>query len=203
MISLTMFGPTVDQADQFRPPVSTAYFRKTRMPMLVAATTTFNMTAIPGATLAQTSDQLLSGTSAAPAGTGTAGGAPSTGAPAGLPVPAQAPGGGMGILLLPLFLLGIMIMFQVFAGRKEKRKRQALLDALKKHDKVLTIGGILGTVAELRDEEVVLRVDENTNTKIRVTRASIQQILTISDASPATSAPTVEVKTKSGEKVPA
>jgi preprotein translocase subunit YajC len=48
----------------------------------------------------------------------------------------------------------------VLGGRKEKKKRAALMASLKKHDKVQTVGGIIGTVVELTAEEVVLRVDE-------------------------------------------
>ena len=40
-----------------------------------------------------------------------------------------------------------------------------------------TIGGVIGTVVELRDDEVTLRVDENTNTRITFSKASVQQIL--------------------------
>ena len=42
---------------------------------------------------------------------------------------------------------------------------------------VVTVGGIIGTVADIRDDEVVLVTDETSRTRIRVTRASIQQVL--------------------------
>lgn len=51
------------------------------------------------------------------------------------------------------------------------------MGGLKKNDKVLTIGGILGTVFEVRDNEVVLIVDEVSRSKLRVTRPSIQTII--------------------------
>lgn len=144
-----------------------------------------------------TSEQQLTGI--AQPGPGATTGAPGSPAPAGGPPPAS-PGGGMGFLLLPLLLFGFLIFFQMSSARKEKKKREALMGGLKKHDKVITLGGIIATVAELRDDEVVLRVDENTNTKIRVTRAAIQQILA-GDTAADSAAAAVEVKTKSPERV--
>jgi preprotein translocase subunit YajC len=41
---------------------------------------------------------------------------------------------------------------------------------------VQTIGGILGAVVEVRDEDVVLKVDESSNTKIRVIRDAIKSV---------------------------
>ena len=40
-----------------------------------------------------------------------------------------------------------------------------------------TVGGIIGTVAEVKGDEVVVKIDESTNTKIRVVRSAIQQVL--------------------------
>ncbi len=96
-----------------------------------------------------------------------------------------APAGGDGdagffggqILIIMLVVLGAMMLFSIFAGRKEKKKRQAMLAALQKGDKVQTIGGILGTVVEIRDNEVVVKVDESSNTRMRFARQAIQNVL--------------------------
>jgi preprotein translocase subunit YajC len=61
--------------------------------------------------------------------------------------------------------------------RREKKRRAQMLDALKKGDRIQTIGGILGTVVEVREQEVVIKVDENNNTKLHFARAAIQTIL--------------------------
>lgn len=96
---------------------------------------------------------------------GPGGGAPPTGA------------GGGSMLLILFLVLGLMIVMQVVAGRRERKKRDELLGSLAVHDRVQTMGGMIGTVAELRDDEVVLRVDEGNNTKIRFTRGAIQTVL--------------------------
>ena len=78
-------------------------------------------------------------------------------------------------------MLVAMVGMSIFSSRREKKRRAAIMDGLKKHDRVLTIGGIIGTVAEIRENEIVLVTDESTRSRIQVTRPSIQQILKSSD----------------------
>ncbi len=142
-------------------------------------------------TIAQTaSDQLMSGgvsPAQAPAGTTAPGTTPAT--PGGPP-----PGGGMMGLLIPLTLfMVVLIFFQIMGQRREKKRREQLMSALKRGDKVLTIGGQIGIVEQVRDHEVVLRTDEHSNAKARFTKAAIQQVLESGPASPG-EPPSVEVK---------
>ncbi len=148
-------------------------------------------------TLAQAGGGSVSGTEAI---TGASGAAPATGtASTGAPVP--PPGGGSaspfgGPFIFMMFgLLGLMIFMQVMAGRREKKKRAALMALLKRGDKVMTIAGIIGTVDSLRDDEVVLKVDQNSNAKLTFARSAVQTILNSSTSTP-DAAPSVEVKTK-------
>jgi preprotein translocase subunit YajC len=46
--------------------------------------------------------------------------------------------------------------------KKEEKRHKNLLDELKKGDKVVSIGGINGVIARIKDETVVLKVSENT-----------------------------------------
>jgi len=87
-------------------------------------------------------------------------------------------GGGLGSMWL-IFLLVLVVMWVFLIGgqRKEKKKRAALLAALAKGDRVQTVGGVLGTVVEVRDDEVVVKVDENTNARMRFSRSAIQSVL--------------------------
>ncbi len=90
-----------------------------------------------------------------------------------------APKGGGGYLLLPLVLAFVVFYFVLIRGnRKQQKERQKQLDAIAKNDRVMTIGGILGTVMSVRDNEVVVKVDESNNTKLTFTKKSIQQIVT-------------------------
>lgn len=52
-----------------------------------------------------------------------------------------------------------------------------MLEALGKNDKVVTVGGIHGTIRWIKGDEVMLLVDESTNTKLRVSRSAIAQVV--------------------------
>jgi preprotein translocase subunit YajC len=88
---------------------------------------------------------------------------------------AVGPFGDNFFMMLMLLLVG-MIVFSFLGGRKQKKKRAAMLEALKKHDQVLTRGGVFGSVIEVKTDRVVLKVDESSNTRITVHRDSIEQV---------------------------
>lgn len=94
-----------------------------------------------------------------------------------------------------LAVFAVFIIMQVMTGRRQKKQQEAKMAALKKGDRVLTIGGQIGIIDQIRDGEVVLRVDENSNAKARFTKTAIQQILETSPTSSADSPdPVVEVR---------
>ncbi len=78
-------------------------------------------------------------------------------------------------LLFPLAVGGIMFYLMMIRPEQRKQKeRQSKLEALKKNDKVLTIGGIIGTIVDFSNDgaRVTLRVDDGT--RIKFVRSSIQ-----------------------------
>ena len=110
-----------------------------------------------------------------------------------LPLWAQAADGGAGggggggadgtallLQFLPFIAIGVLFyLLLIRPQRGEQARRQIMLGAVKKNDRVVTIGGIYGVVANVHREadEVTLKVDETTNTKLRVTLSSIGRIL--------------------------
>lgn len=84
---------------------------------------------------------------------------------------------GGGLMPILMVMLVAMIAFSMFSGRKQKKLRQSMLSALKKHDQVVTRGGVFGSVVEVKSDRVVLKVDESNNTRITVTRDSIDQVM--------------------------
>jgi preprotein translocase subunit YajC len=110
------------------------------------------------------------------------------GAPGGVGTPtAPASPFGGGFLFLMIGLLGLMIFMSSMSARKEKKKRAELMSSLARYDRVQTIGGVIGTIVELKDTEVVLKVDESTNTKITFARSSVQGVLKKGPGGPASS----------------
>lgn len=78
----------------------------------------------------------------------------------------------------PIFLIVILFYFLfIRSKRTQDRKRQDMLGQLKKGDRVQTIGGVLGTVVEARENEVLLKVDESSNTKMRFARSAIHRVI--------------------------
>ncbi len=75
---------------------------------------------------------------------------------------------------LPLILIFIIIYLFMFRGPRKKQQEHAkMVQALEKNDKVRTIGGIYGTVVDIKDDEITLKIDEANNTKIHVSRSAI------------------------------
>lgn len=80
-------------------------------------------------------------------------------------------------IYFPLILGLVAFYFFVMRGQsKDKKAKQQMLDNLKKNDRVMTIGGIIGTVVAVKDDEVTIKVDESTNTKMTFIRRAIQKV---------------------------
>ncbi len=78
-------------------------------------------------------------------------------------------------LLVPFVAIAILWYFLLLRPqRREKTKRDAQLKELKKNDRVVTIGGIVGSIANISQDgrEVTLKIDDNT--RITMLRNSIQ-----------------------------
>lgn len=91
--------------------------------------------------------------------------------------PAARPGGDFTFLFVMVGILVLMIFMSSMAGRKEKKRRAELLASVGRNDRIVTIGGLIGTVVDLRDDEIVLRVDDATNTRVTFSRSAVQGIL--------------------------
>lgn len=68
-------------------------------------------------------------------------------------------------------IIGIFWFMVILPASKQRKKTQEMLGALKKNDRVLTSGGIYGTVQSIEGEVVSLKIAENV--KIRVARTAI------------------------------
>lgn len=78
-----------------------------------------------------------------------------------------------------LGLMFVMMYFILFRGpRKKQQQHKQMVQALAKNDKVRTIGGIIGTVVDIKDDEITLKVDESNNTKIKVIPSAIGRNVT-------------------------
>ena len=74
---------------------------------------------------------------------------------------AQAQGGGWSMWIMLALIFVVMWFFMIRPQRKQQKELQNFRDSLKKGDKVVTVGGIFGTVAEIKDTTVLIEVDNN------------------------------------------
>lgn len=77
-------------------------------------------------------------------------------------------GGGTLLSLIPFVLIFVIFYFLLILPQQKRQKQQkAMLDALKKGDKVITASGIWGTVTNLGKETVTLQIADNTKIKLQ------------------------------------
>lgn len=78
-------------------------------------------------------------------------------------------------MLLPFGVMFVIFYVLVFRPQAKTRKEHdQMLKNLKKHDEVVTTGGVFGTVVNLKPESITLRVDENV--RIEVERSAITRL---------------------------
>lgn len=76
---------------------------------------------------------------------------------------------------LPIVAIGLVFYFLVIGpANKQRKQQQAMLSALKKGDRVITTGGIYGTIQGVEPDAVYLKIAENV--KVKVSRAAISSI---------------------------
>lgn len=80
-------------------------------------------------------------------------------------------GNGWSMWIMLALIFGVMYFFMIRPQRKQQKELQNFRDSLKKGDKVVTIGGIYGTVCEIKDASVLIEVDNNV--KIRVSKQAL------------------------------
>jgi preprotein translocase subunit YajC len=91
-------------------------------------------------------------------------------------------GGSMGWLgMAPLiFIFAIFYFLLILPQQRRQKKWQGMLDQLKTGDRVVTSGGLRGTIIALKDDSVHLRVPPD-NLRMEVTKASVLQVTTAED----------------------
>jgi preprotein translocase subunit YajC len=101
-----------------------------------------------------------------------------------LGAPQGAEGGGPGSMIstfIPFILIiGIFYFLIIRPQNKKQKETQKMLGALKKGDKIVTVGGVHGVIQSVKESSVVLKVDENT--KIEFSRSAIATVVEASKA---------------------
>ena len=76
--------------------------------------------------------------------------------------------------LIFIVLIFVVMYFVLLRGpKKRQQEHKQMVQTLKKNDRVRTIGGIIGTIVDIKDDEITLKVDESSNTKMHVVPSAI------------------------------
>jgi preprotein translocase subunit YajC len=93
----------------------------------------------------------------------------------GQPAPGGLFGGGLGGLLFPVILIGVMYFLMIRPQMKRQKEHRAMLDKLGNGDEVITNGGIAGTVREIGDSFVTVEIADNV--RVRLQKGAIANVL--------------------------
>ena len=90
-----------------------------------------------------------------------------------------APGGGDAnplAMFLPLVLIFIVFYFFIIRPQKKKEdSRKKMIEAVQKGNRVITIGGVHGTVTQVDETSVLVQVDNNT--KLRIEKSALSSVV--------------------------
>jgi preprotein translocase subunit YajC len=90
----------------------------------------------------------------------------------------QLPGGTSLLGLAPLvFIFAIFYFLLILPQQRKQKKWQAMLSELKNGDRIVTSGGLRGTIMSIKDDALVLRVPPD-NLKLEISRASVVSVTT-------------------------
>lgn len=85
-------------------------------------------------------------------------------------------GGGLGAMLVPMAIIfGIFYFMMIRPQQRKEKERRAMIDNIKTGEKVLFSGGIIGTVANVKESTFVIKIADNV--KIEVARSSVSRVI--------------------------
>lgn len=93
----------------------------------------------------------------------------------------DASAGGPNMLIMMVGMLAIFWFVAIWPERKARKKKEAMIAALRKNDKVLLSSGIYATVAAINEGELTVRFDDG-GTRARVLKSAVAQVLVQDEA---------------------
>jgi preprotein translocase subunit YajC len=87
-----------------------------------------------------------------------------------------APGGmNFSFIIMMVLMFGIFYFILIRPAKKQRTKHQNMINSLKGGERVVTTGGIYGTIGRVMDDRIELNIDKNT--KIQIVKSSISSII--------------------------
>lgn len=79
--------------------------------------------------------------------------------------------GGQGMIFMLIAIFVIFYFLMIRPESKKRKERMHMIDSLKRHDNVVTVGGLYGEVQDVHEDRVVIRIAENV--KVEVAKSAI------------------------------
>ena len=105
---------------------------------------------------------------------------------------ASDPMGGLGQFIPILLIVVVFYFFLIRPQSKRAKERKAMIDAVRRGDRIVTHGGLIGVIAKAQPESRELEVDIADNVRVKITREGIADVL--SKTEPVAAASTEEPK---------
>jgi preprotein translocase subunit YajC len=86
-----------------------------------------------------------------------------------------SPGGAMGMFVPMAIIFGIFYFMLIRPQQRKEKERRKMIDAIKTGDRILFSGGILGTVTNVKDNVLMVKIADNV--KVEVVRGAVSQVL--------------------------
>lgn len=91
---------------------------------------------------------------------------------------AAGPSFGFENLLFPLAIVFVVVFLMIMPQRKKEKRRRQMLGDLARGDRVVTIGGVHGEVTHITDDTLILLVDPQKGTTLKMARSAISRVVT-------------------------
>ncbi len=88
--------------------------------------------------------------------------------------------GGIGMIIYLVAMVAIFYFILIRPQKKRQRQMQNMLDAMQKGDEIVTIGGIMGKVFDIRQDCVIITTSAD-ETKMKFEKSAISKVLTVHD----------------------
>jgi len=83
-------------------------------------------------------------------------------------------GGGTSMLIMLVAIFAIFYFLMIRPESKRRKERQAMLDALKRGDKIVTLGGLYGEVQDVHDDKIVVKIADNV--KVEISKSAVNAV---------------------------
>ena len=82
----------------------------------------------------------------------------------------------MQFLTLMVIMLAVMYFLIIRQQKQKEKKRQAMITNVRKQDRIVTAGGVHGVVVSVKENEVIVRIDDAKDVKVKVDKSALTSV---------------------------